>query len=128
MSLIDFKTLAVMIPEKGAITVSVQKLENGELRVTFAPKFAEKDLPKYAKGEDSVDVAKAISPIVFDDSIENLDNEFEQTVKEIMDLKGQLLNLTAAAAKTVSATSVKKKTELKKAIEKKSAAAAKTGA
>ena len=118
MSLIDFKTLAVMIPEKGAITVSVQKLENGELRVTFAPKFAEKDLPKYSKGEDSVDVAKAISPIVFDDSIENLENEFEQTVKEIMDLKGQLLNLSAAAAKTVSVTSVKKKTELKKAIEK----------
>ena len=73
MSLIDFKKLAVMIPEKGAITVSVQNS-----RMVSSVSLLLRDLRKkicrsMRKAEDSVDVAKAISPIVFDDSIENLE-------------------------------------------------------
>jgi PRTRC genetic system protein E len=126
--LINFEAIAKLIPAGGSLAISFQNLENGQMRVNVAPKFSEKDMPKFAKGENVTDTAKAISPVAFEDTVENFNAQFETELTELIQLKGQLLRATAEACRTVSTTAAKKKADLKKSLDKKQSSAQKAEA
>lgn len=120
--LIDFSKIEKMIPEKGTLVLRFRKTDKGLLQVSCAPIFAGKKVPNHpAKGEQE-NIALAVSPITYEDTVENFNAQYEQTITEILGQKAELLALSAEANRSIAVSGTKKKEELRKAIEKKGGA------
>ncbi len=124
--LIDFSKIEKMIPEKGTLVLRFRKTDKGLLQVSCAPIFAGKKVPNHpAKGEQE-NIALAVSPITYEDTVENFNAQYEQTITELLGQKAELLALSAEANRSIAVSGTKKKEELRKAIEKKGGGANKT--
>lgn len=120
--LIDFAKIEKLIPEKGSLVFRIRKTDKGMLQVSCAPVFAGKKVPNHpAKGEEQ-NVALAVSPVTYEDSVSNFNAQYEQAITEILGQKTALLDLAAQANRTIAVSGAKKKEELRKAIEKKGGA------
>ncbi len=119
--LIDFTKIEKLIPEKGSLVFRIRKTDKGMLQVSCAPVFAGKKAQNHpAKGEEQ-NVALAVSPVTYEDTVANFNAQYEQTITEILGQKTALLDLAAQTNRTIAVSGAKKKEELKKAIEKKGA-------
>jgi hypothetical protein len=111
-----------LIPEKGSLVFRIRKTDKGMLQVSCAPVFAGKKAPNHpAKGEEQ-NVALAVSPVTYEDTVANFNAQYEQTITGILGQKAALLDLSVQANRTIAASGPKKKEELRKAIEKKGGA------
>jgi len=120
--LIDFFKIEKLIPEKGTLVLRFRKTDKGLLQVSCAPIFAGKKVPNHpAKGEQE-NVALAVSPVTYEDTVENFNAQYEQTITGILGQKAELLALSAETNRSIAVSGAKKKEELRKAIEKKGGA------
>jgi hypothetical protein len=120
--LIDFAKIEKLIPEKGSLVFRIRKTDKGMLQVSCAPVFAGKKVSNHpAKGEEQ-NVALAVSPVTYEDTVANFNAQYEQTITEILGQKTALLDLAAQTNRTIAVSGAKKKEELRKAIEKKGGA------
>ncbi len=125
--LIDFSKIEKIVPEKGSLVLRFRKTDKGLLQVSCAPVFAGKKVPNHpAKGEQE-NVALAVSPITYEDTVDNFNAQYEQTITEILGQKAELLALSAETNRSIAVSGAKKKEELRKAIEKKGGGANKAG-